>query len=69
VGEEGNLVVGHEVAGVAIVAIAIGRYKLVRGLPAVLTIVAKLADILAPMVVTVAMAKMELTGKMVALVI
>jgi hypothetical protein len=67
--KEGDSVVAHRVAGVAIVEIGIGRYKLARGLQAVLTIVANLADILAQTVLMARMGKMEPMGKMAALVV
>jgi hypothetical protein len=67
--KEGDSVVAHRVAGVAIVEIGIGRYKPARGLQAVLTIVAKLADILAQTVLMAQMGEMEPMGKMAALVV
>jgi hypothetical protein len=67
--EEDDLVAVHRGVGVAIVEIGIGRYKPARGLQAVLTIVAKLADILAQTVLMAQMGEMEPMGKMAALVV
>jgi hypothetical protein len=69
VAEEGDPVAGHGVAGVAIVGSGTGRYKLARVLQVVLTIVAKLADILAQTGLMAQMGEMEAMAKMVALAV
>jgi hypothetical protein len=67
--EEGDPVAEHGVAGVAIVGNGTGRYKLARVLQAVLTIVAKLADILAQTGLMALMGEMEAMAKMAALAV